>query len=72
MNQITDEKNWVIQRCIDVWTNNYENWRGYCEALMTRNEMIAALEECNVKWPDYEFRGHNVHAIDNIQKKARA
>ncbi len=58
MNQ-TKEKIWIIQRCIDVWTNSYEDWSGYCEQLMMRDEMIEALRECEQRWPNFEFRGHN-------------
>jgi hypothetical protein len=53
------EKVWIIQRCIDAWTNHYEDWLGYCENLMSRDDMMLALKECNEKWPEYEFRGHN-------------
>lgn len=62
MSKIDDEKIWVIQRCIDAWTNHYEDWPGYCESPMTRNEMLSALEACHSKWPHYEFRGHNLHS----------
>ena len=56
----TDKGNvWIIQRCIDAWTNHYENWQGYCEKLMSREEMMVALKECDEKWPEFEFRGHN-------------
>jgi hypothetical protein len=39
---------------------DYEDWPGYCEHLMTRDEMLSALDECNEKWHGYEFRGHKV------------
>ena len=51
---------WVIQRCINAFRDEYEDWPGYCETLMTRDEMQAALAECAERWPDYGFRGHNV------------
>lgn len=54
------ERAWVIQRCINAWQNLYEDWPGYCENLMTRDEMMNALKECNEKWLNYEFRGHRV------------
>lgn len=63
MNKIENEKIWIIQRCIDVWTNHYEDWPGYSERLMTRIEMVMALAECNGKWPEHEFRGHNINSI---------
>ena len=58
-----DEKplrQWVIQRCINAFENHYEDWPGYCETLVTRDEMIEALNACNEQWPHLEFRGHNV------------
>lgn len=54
------EKSWIIQRCINAFADKYENWPGYFERLMTREEMRVALEECNQRWPEYQFRGHNV------------
>ncbi|USQ15530.1 hypothetical protein J2N86_16015 (plasmid) [Legionella lytica] len=62
MNEANEEQTWVIQWRIDAKTHNYEDWPGYSETPMTRNEMLSALEECHSKWPHYEFRGHNVHA----------
>ena len=38
------EKAWIIQRCIDAWTNHYENWPGYCENPMSHDEMMQALK----------------------------
>jgi hypothetical protein len=54
------ERVWIIQRCIDAWTNHYEDWPGYCEP-MNREDMMAALKACDDKWPAYEFRGHNIN-----------
>lgn len=57
------EKVWIIQRCINAWKNQYEDWPGYCENPMTYDEMRTALKECDDKWGtshDYEFRGHNI------------
>lgn len=51
---------WIIQRCINAYRNEYEPWTGYCETLLTRDEMIIKLDECIRLWPDYGFRGHNV------------
>jgi hypothetical protein len=53
-------REWIIQRCINAFRDQYEDWPGYCERLMTRDEMKAALAECDERWPRYEFRGHNV------------
>ena len=63
MNENIEDKVWIIQRCIDAWTNHYEDWAGYCENPMMYPEMIAALEECGCKWPTYEFRGHNINYV---------
>ena len=54
------KREWIIQRCIVAADNHYEDWPGYCERLLTRAEMITALTECEAKWPEHEFRGHNV------------
>jgi hypothetical protein len=27
---------------------------------MTRDEMMVALKKCDERWPEHEFRGHNV------------
>jgi hypothetical protein len=56
-----NEKKWIIQRCIDAWTNHYEDWPGFCEQPMTYSEMMVALKECDERWLEYEFRGHNIH-----------
>jgi hypothetical protein len=69
MNVENNDKIWIIQRCIDAWTNHYEDWPGYCEHPMTRDEMVLALEECGTKWPNDEFRGHNIHAPSIRHKK---
>lgn len=54
-----NEKIWIIQRCIDAFKDEYENWPEYSTP-MSREQMIEALEECNKRWPKYEFRGHNM------------
>ena len=51
---------WIIQRCINAFRNENEDWPGYCERLMTRDEMLVALAECNKHCPEHEFRGHHV------------
>lgn len=51
---------WIIERCLNAWNNEYEAWPGFCERLITEPEMLAALRECARRWPDEEFRGHNV------------
>jgi hypothetical protein len=69
-----ENREWIIQRCTQRWNGSellYEDWigaelfdgaarhMGNIE-LMTRSEMIEGLERCAKKWPDDEFRGHNV------------
>lgn len=53
------KREWIIQRCIDAFKNQYEDWSGYCEKPMTRDEAMIALKECEEKW-SYEFRAHKV------------
>jgi hypothetical protein len=56
----TPAREWIIQRCLNAFRNEYEDWPGYCERLLTREEMLERLRECEARWPSYEFRGHNV------------
>lgn len=64
MHVVTDSepepREWIIQRCINAASNHYEDWPPFEVQLMTRTEMLAALKECEERWPEYEFRGHNV------------
>lgn len=53
-------REWIIQRCICAARHEYEDWPGYCETLLTREEMLTALQACEHRWPEHEFRGHNV------------
>jgi hypothetical protein len=55
-------REWIIQRCVNAFRDEYEDWPGYCEAPMTREAMIDALAVCTERWPAHEFRGHNVAA----------
>lgn len=55
-----EPREWIVQRCISAARDQYEDWPGYCERLLTREEMLAALAECEATWPGYQFRGHNV------------
>jgi len=57
-------KEWTIQRCTG-WIKgttqlSYEPWPQVGPAPMTRAQMLQALERCARRWPDQEFRGHNV------------
>jgi len=58
------EKEWIIQRCINAFNNEYEDWTGYCETLLSRDEMASKLKECELKWPEHEFRGHRILEIE--------
>jgi hypothetical protein len=33
----------IIQRCFNTFRNEYEDWPGYCERPMTREDMMVAL-----------------------------
>jgi hypothetical protein len=59
-NYMKMERQWIVQRRISAVKNDYEDWPGYCERLLTRDEMLQAVKECEHKWPDHAFRGHNV------------
>ena len=54
---------WIIQRCINAFRDKYEDWPGYCEKLLTREEKKATLAECAERWPEYGFRGHKVESL---------
>jgi hypothetical protein len=56
----TDGKEWIVQRCINAFKNQYQDRPGYCERLLNREEMMSALRECDQLWPEFEFRGHKV------------
>lgn len=56
----TQERTWIIQR-FNEKKRQYEDWPGYCENPMTRNEMLIALKKCDEEWLGHEeFRGHNL------------
>ena len=61
-------REWIIQRCISALRDEYENWPGFDQP-MTRAAMQAALQECHERWPNDEFRGHNVR---NAQRRPGA
>lgn len=52
------EKVWIIQRCIDAYKNQWEDWPEYSEP-MTYDEMSRALKICS-QHSEYEFRGHRL------------
>lgn len=55
-----EPREWIIQRCVNAFRNEYEDWPPFEVRLMTRSEMLVALRECEECWPNYAFRGHNV------------
>jgi hypothetical protein len=55
-----ESREWIIQRCVNIEKNEYEDWPPFDVKLMTRSEMLEALKCCEESWPAYEFRGHNV------------
>jgi hypothetical protein len=61
-----DSREWIIQRCTQEWIGielQYQDWGPYGPGTMaplTRDEMIEALDAFQKKWPDDEFRGHNI------------
>ncbi len=58
---------WIIQRCTQQWIGTelqYQDWGIYGPGTMTpfltKSEMMERLEAIEKRWPDDEFRGHNV------------
>ncbi|BBO86813.1 hypothetical protein DSCO28_73790 (plasmid) [Desulfosarcina ovata subsp. sediminis] len=62
-----EAREWIIQKCNDAFTNDYEDWEGF-DNPMTRSEMIAALDKCNNTWPGFEFRGHRIRNISKLHQ----
>ncbi len=63
-NDRTITKQWIVQKCVEAMTKQYENWPGYCETPVTQDEVFKLLKECDEKWPEFEFRGHNINAFN--------
>jgi hypothetical protein len=66
--QVTDE--WIIQRFIRLARQGededlYEPWPGYTVG-MTKDVALKALEECEKRWPDFEFRAHRVRVYEKL------
>lgn len=61
-----EEREWIIQRCTQQWIGTelqYQDWGPFGPGIMapvTKTEMIEALDVFQRRWPDDEFRGHNV------------
>jgi hypothetical protein len=70
--QVTDE--WVIQRFIrlarpDEDEDVYEPWPGYTTG-MSKDAALKALEECEKRWPDFEFRAPCVRLHEKLANEA--
>src|ERR1039458_8347433 len=55
----TEPCEWIVQRCLNAFGNEYEDWTPRNE-LMTREEMLEQLFVAELRFPKYQFRGHNV------------
>ena len=62
---------WVVRRCINSFRNEYEFWPGYCEQLLTLEELIDALVECSRLWPNHTFSGHKVDVTRQLKMGRR-
>lgn len=71
---ISETREWVIQRCTQKWNRQpelgaagfellYENFET-SEGLMTRAQMMEVLDRVSREHPDSEFRGHRVSLGD--------
>src|ERR1700754_1720245 len=65
-------KEWLVRRCINSFRNEYEFWPGYCERLLTLEELLDALGECAKLWPQYTFSGHKVTVASARSSRWRA
>ncbi|MEC5409607.1 hypothetical protein VOM14_29160 [Paraburkholderia sp. MPAMCS5] len=75
---------WIIQRAVRIRVASaggdvYEPWPGYTHP-MTRDQAVKALEECEERWPEHEFRAHRLRleekvaadAIDRARRSVRS
>lgn len=59
---------WIIQRCTQEWIGTelqYQDWGPHGPGAMipvSKTEMIDVLKAIEKRWPDDEFRGHNIGA----------
>jgi hypothetical protein len=61
---------WIIQRAVRIRVASdggdvYESWAGYARP-MTRDQAVKALEECEERWPEREFRAHRLRLEEKI------
>jgi hypothetical protein len=63
---VSEANEWIIQRCTQQWIGielQYQDWGPHGPGTMTpvtKSEMQEALDVFQRRWPDHEFRGHNV------------
>jgi len=75
---------WIIQRSVRIRVASaggdvHEPWPGYTHP-MTRDQAVKALEECEARWPEHEFRAHQLRleekvaadAIDRARRSVRS
>lgn len=57
-----EQREWVIERCVGTSSSGELLYRHFptADGLMTRTQMMKALESCARVFPDFEFRGHRV------------
>lgn len=61
-----EKREWIIQRCTQQWIGTdlqYQDWGPYGAGTMipvTKTKMLKSLESFQRRWPDEEFRGHNI------------
>ncbi|MDR6495981.1 hypothetical protein J2797_005906 [Paraburkholderia terricola] len=65
---------WIIQRAVRMrgardGGDVYEPWPGYTHP-MTRDQAVKALEECEERWPEHEFRAHRLRLEEKIAADA--
>ena len=59
------DSEWVIQLVVRPRADEHHSelrdlpWAGYARP-MTRDQAMRALRECEVRWPEYEFRAHPI------------
>lgn len=69
---LTDE--WIVQRFVRLAhagesEDQYEAWPGYASG-MARSAALAALKECEDRWPAYEFRAHRLRLDEKLALEA--
>ncbi len=65
---------WIIQcavriRAVSAGGDMYEPWPGYTHP-MTRDQAVKALEECEERWPEHEFRAHRLRLEEKVAADA--